>query len=297
MMAIATARAHTGRACVMGMRGGYHGGVLYFAAPELPTNAPFPYLMGRFNDTDYCRELIRKHGDEIACVLLEPMLGSAGCVPARAEFLAMLREETAVRGIVLIFDEVMTSRLAAGGLQERFQVIPDLTTLGKYVGGGVTFGAFGGRAELMDLYDPRRADALPHAGTFNNNVLTMNSGLAGLAEVYPKEAAAPFNARGDALRERLNGLCRACGVKVHFTGLGSMMSIQFRGGEVTSWEDAQEGNAALRPLLHFDMLARGIYMARRGMINLMLPMRDQDLDALSAAFEEFFASRAGLLNA
>ena len=76
-----------------------------------------------------------------------------------------------------------------------------------------------------------------------------------------------------------------------------MMSIQFRGGEVTSWEDAQEGNAELRPLLHFDMLARGIYMARRGMINLMLPMRDQDLDALVAAFEEFFASRAGLLNA
>ena len=85
---------------------------------------------------------------------------------------------------------------------------PDLTTFGKYIGGGMSFGAFGGRADIMDLFDPRRPDALPHAGTFNNNVLTMSAGLAGLTEVYTPDAARALNARGDALRERLNALCR-----------------------------------------------------------------------------------------
>ena len=88
---------------------------------------------------------------------------------------------------------------------------PDLTTLGKYIGGGMSFGAFGGRADIMDLFDPRRPDALPHAGTFNNNVLTMSAGLAGLTEVYTPDAAVALNARGDALRERLNALCRKRG--------------------------------------------------------------------------------------
>ena len=99
----------------------------------------------------------------------------------------------------------MTSRLAPGGLQSVHGVKPDLTTFGKYIGGGMSFGAFGGRADIMDLFDPRRADALPHAGTFNNNVLTMSAGMAGLTEIYTPEAAVALNARGDALRERLNG--------------------------------------------------------------------------------------------
>ena len=120
-------------------------------------------------------------------------------------------------GALLILDEVMTSRLSPGGLQAVRGVKPDLTTFGKYIGGGMSFGAFGGRADIMDLFDPRRPDALPHAGTFNNNVLTMSAGLTGLTEVYTPEAARALNARGDALRERLNALCRArgCAGAVH----------------------------------------------------------------------------------
>ena len=123
----------------------------------------------------------------------------------------MLRQETTRVGALLVLDEVMTSRLAPGGLQSVVGVKPDLTTFGKYIGGGMSFGAFGGRAEIMDLFDPRRADALPHAGTFNNNVLTMAAGLAGLTEVYTPDAADALNARGDALRQRLNALCQAAG--------------------------------------------------------------------------------------
>ena len=295
LMAISTARAVTGRPKVMGMRGGYHGGLLYLADPSMPINVPFPFVLGGYNDLEGCRALIREHGRELACVILEPMLGSAGCVPARPEFLAMLREETRAAGALLLFDEVMTSRLGPGGLQGRHGITPDLTSLGKYVGGGLTFGAFGGRAEYLDRYDPRRPDAIPHAGTFNNNVLTMSAGLVGLTQVYTAKVAETFNARGDALRERLNGLARTRGLPVQFTGIGSMMSIHFRGGSVDSYEAVQAGNLALRPLLQFDLFERGVYMARRGMLNLMLPMRDADFDSLAEALDEFFEVRAGLL--
>ena len=131
----------------------------------------------------------------------------------------MLRAETSACGALLVFDEVMTSRLAPGGLQTVVGVRPDLTTLGKYLGGGLSFGAFGGRADIMDLFDPRRPDALPHAGTFNNNVLTMAAGLTGLTQVYTPEAARALNARGDALRDRLNALCKAADAPVQFTGI------------------------------------------------------------------------------
>ncbi|MDP6707853.1 MAG: aspartate aminotransferase family protein [Alphaproteobacteria bacterium] len=295
LMAISTARAVTGRSKVMVMKGGYHGGVFYFAVPEMPINAPFPFLLGRYNDIDFCREMIAEHGDDLACVILEPMMGSGGCIPAAPEFLAMLRQETTRVGALLIFDEVMTSRLGPGGLQGRLGITPDLTSLGKYIGGGLTFGAFGGRADIMDRYDPRRADAIPHAGTFNNNVLTMSAGLTGLTEVYPKDEVADFNARGDKLRARLNGLATERGLAAQFTGIGSMMSIHFRHGRIAGPDDAQAGNQELRTLLHFDMFERGIYIARRGMFNMMLPMTDDDLETLVEALAEFFDSRAGLI--
>ena len=118
------------------------------------------------------------------------MIGSGGCIAGRARVPAHAARRRPTRvGALLIFDEVMTSRLAPGGLQAVHGVKPDLTTFGKYIGGGMSFGAFGGRADIMDLFDPRRPDALPHAGTFNNNVLTMAAGLAGLTEVYTPDAA------------------------------------------------------------------------------------------------------------
>jgi glutamate-1-semialdehyde 2,1-aminomutase len=295
LMAISTARAFTKRPKVMAMQGGYHGGVFYFVKPELPINAPFPFVFGRTNDADLTRELIRKHASELACVILEPMMGGTGCLPASREFLEMLREETRACGAVLIFDEVMTSRLGPNGLQGRVGVTPDMTTLGKYVGGGMTFGAFGGRAEIMDLYDPRRPDAIPHAGTFNNNTLTMNAGFAGLTEVYTAEAAEALNASGEALRASLNALARTRGLPVQFTGIGSMMAIHFRDGAIRTFADIQAGRQDLKPLLQFDLLAKGVYAGRRGMYVLSLPMGEAERDALCAAFEEFFDSRAALI--
>ena len=169
-------------------------------------------MLADYNDTEADPGRHRGPGRPLAAVILEPMLGGGGCIPAEPGFLHALRAATDRHGIVLIFDEVMTSRLAPGGLQAEVGVTPDLTTLGKYVGGGMSFGAFGGHAELMARFDPRRPDALPHAGTFNNNVLTMAAGIAALTEVYTPDGAAALNARGEALRERLNALAGQAGV-------------------------------------------------------------------------------------
>jgi glutamate-1-semialdehyde 2,1-aminomutase len=239
--------------------------------------------------------LIEKHAKELAVVAIEPMQGGGGCIPASPEFLAALREATAKHGIVLLFDEVMTSRLSPGGLQALYNVIPDLTSLGKYIGGGMSFGAFGGRADIMSRFDPRRSDALPHAGTFNNNILTMSAGYAGMSEVYTPERAIELNKFGDRLRERLNGLCRQRSLAMQFTGIGSMMNVHFLKGEVRSIFDSRKGSKELTELFFLDMLERGIYLARRGMMALSLPLTEADAEALVAAVDEFQTARGSLL--
>src|SRR4029077_10187907 len=182
-------------------------------------NAPFEFLVGEYNDSAGIRALVAPHRDNLAAILVEPMLGGSGCIPGTPEFLGDLRALASETGAVLIFDEVMTSRLAPGGLQEAHGILPDMTTLGKYVGGGMSFGAFGGKARLMEWFDPRRKDGFQHAGTFNNNVLTMNAGLVGLTEIYTPEHARTLNDFGDGLRERLNAVVRRRGLAMQFTGL------------------------------------------------------------------------------
>jgi glutamate-1-semialdehyde 2,1-aminomutase len=234
MMALAAARCFTGRKKIMPMQGGYHGGTLYFSHGASPVNAPFDCVMGEYNDVAATRALIAENAGDLAAVILEPMLGGGGCIPASREFLEMLRQETAARGIVLIFDEVMTSRLHPGGLSAKLGIEPDLKTLGKYVGGGMSFGAFGGRRDIMALFDPSRPDALPHAGTFNNNTLTMAVGSVAMTEIYTPEACAALNARGDQLRERLNDLFMRYQVRMKAMGQGSMIAIHPTAGEIAS---------------------------------------------------------------
>lgn len=296
LLAISLARIFTRRSKVMVMDGGYHGAVFGFAGGGSPINAPFDYVLAPYNDIAATKALIAAHAADLAVVVLEPMMGSGGCIIAEPDFLAMLRAETTRVGALLIFDEVMTSRLSPGGLQAVRGIKPDLTTFGKYIGGGMSFGAFGGRGDIMDLFDPRRPDALPHAGTFNNNVLTMNAGLAGLTEVYTPEAAIALNARGDALRERLNAACRRAGAPVQFTGIGSMLAVHTMRGPVRSPADAAKSDQKLKELFFFDMLAQGIWLARRGMMTLCLPIGDAECDKFVAAVEEFLSSRKSLLD-
>ncbi|HLJ60692.1 MAG TPA: aspartate aminotransferase family protein [bacterium] len=291
LMALAAATVFTKRRKIVVFNGAYHGGVLTFTGGGSPVNVPHEFLVAAYNDVERTRRLIDAHAREIAAILVEPMLGSGGCVPAEAEFLRALRQAAREYGALLIFDEVMTSRLAPGGRQEALGIIPDMTTLGKYIGGGMSFGAFGGRRDVMELFDPRRPDGLPHAGTFNNNILTMSAGVAGLTRVFTPDAARTLNARGDVLRDRLNALCRRRGARLQFTGIGSLMSAHATARAIRTPSDAAAGDARLRDLFFFDMLERGVYLARRGFMALSLPIGDAETDHLVAAVQGFLEDR------
>jgi glutamate-1-semialdehyde 2,1-aminomutase len=294
MMALAAARCFTGRTWIMAMHGGYHGGTLYFSHGASPVNAPFDVVLGRYNDIAATEALLASQGDDLAAVIIEPMVGGGGCIPADPAFLDMLRRETEWRGIVLIFDEVMTSRLSTKGLAAQYGIDPDLKTLGKYIGGGMSFGAFGGRADIMARFDPSRPDALPHAGTFNNNTLTMTVGRAAMNEIFTPEACIALNRRGDRLRERLNDLFMRYQAPMRATGLGSMMTIHPLGLEPHTPEEAARADIRLKRLLYLDLLAAGYYIAERGFSALSLMIDDGHCDGFCRAVEGFLEKRKPL---
>ncbi|MGG5808540.1 aminotransferase class III-fold pyridoxal phosphate-dependent enzyme [Falsiroseomonas sp. CW058] len=297
LLALAAATIATGRRTILGFQGGYHGGLMTFAGGGNPVNVPHRVVLAPYNDAGAAARLARDHAGDLAAIILEPMLGGGGCIPAGDAFLRSLRALADETGAVLVFDEVMTSRLAPGGLQQATGVTPDLTTLGKYVGGGMSFGAFGGRADIMSIFDPRRSDAVPHAGTFNNNTLTMSAGIAALGEVYTPEVAVAHNARGDALRGALAGAAAARGLPVQVTGRGSMMAFHFAVAPPRDAAEAAAGSQKLKELLFLDLLERGWYVARRGMVALSLAVGEEECAGFRAAVEEFLDLRAPLIRA
>ena len=294
LMALSAARAFTGRDRVLVFRGGYHGGLLTFKDGPSPVNAPYDVLLAEYNDAAAAQALLREHAGTVACVLVEPMLGSAGCIPGDPAFLSALRETTRQTGAVLIFDEVMTSRTGSGGLQARLGIRPDVTTLGKYIGGGSSFGAFGGRAEVMELFDPGRPGALPHAGTFNNNVISMAAGHVGLTQVYPPEVAERHTARGDRLRGELAQAFLAAGAPYQVTGVGSLLAVHPTTAPVRSQADLSGSDPRLLELLFLDLLEQGYYIAPRGYMALSLALTDGQLAGFVQAVDQILRTRAAL---
>jgi glutamate-1-semialdehyde 2,1-aminomutase len=290
LMAIALARVVTGRPGIAVARGGYHGGLLYFGGGGSPVNAPYDAIVLDYNDVEGARASIREHADRLAAVVVEPVLGSGGVIPATREFLQTLQEEARAHGVLLILDEVMTSRLSPRGAAPLFDLTPDLLTLGKYLGGGLSFGAFGGRADLMSRFDPSQPGALPHAGTFNNNVLSMAAGLAGLTQVLDDARLEALNARGDRLREQLNAVMAPHGWVA--TGMGSMVGFHPVSGPVRSPADLADADDRRRELLFLDLLERGFYVAPRGFIALSIEVTDDDVDEFVAAVAEALAARS-----
>jgi glutamate-1-semialdehyde 2,1-aminomutase len=297
LMALSAARAYTGRDMVLAFRGGYHGGLLTFISGPSPVNAPYDVVLAEYNDADGANALVRKHASTLACVLVEPMLGSGGCIPGDPEFLGVLRESTREAGALLIFDEVMTSRTGSGGLQGRLKITPDLTTLGKYIGGGSSFGAFGGRADVMAQFDPSRPGALPHAGTFNNNVASMAAGQAGLTQVYTPEVAEWHTDRGDELREELGRAFRAAGAPFQATGVGSLLAVHALAGgsgPVRSPRDLAHSDPRLLELFFLDLLDLGFYIAPRGYMALSLALTSEQLADFVRAVQHVLRSRGTL---
>lgn len=181
----------------------------------------------------------------------------------------------------------MTSRLGPNGLAALKGVKPDLKTFGKYLGGGLAFGAFGGRADIMAAFDPRRTGALSHSGTFNNNTMVTHAGYAGLTKVYTPEVAEKFTEVGNQLRTRLNERTR--GTKICFTGLGTIMGIHFPVNGTRTIERAGEveENHILKELFWYEMLEEGFWLVRRGFIALVLETPESELERFCACVEGF----------
>ena len=285
LMAILTARFASGRDRVVVFDGGYHGGLLYFGPAGAPLQAPFDYAVLTYNDVAAAEAEFAQHAGQIACVLVEPMLGAGGCIPADPVFLETLRRLTVVSDSTLIFDEVMTSRLSLGGAQHVLGISPDLTVLGKYLAGGLSFGAFGGRADLMAAFDPA-AGGLSHGGTFNNNAFTMTVGGAVHETLITADRLAEVNQRGERLQAGLTERFAASAPPLSVTGWGSLCNLHPTKGPVRSPADLQTADQRWRDLLFHELLADGFYFAQRGYIALSMAVSDDDiakfLDAVAA---------------
>jgi len=220
MAALRLARAYAGRPAVLRFEGCYHGA--YDGVLNSPRGVP-PGLLDdqvivSWGDVAAFERALREHADRVACVLVDLMPNRAGLTPATNAFAHALRELTRELGVLLVVDEVITFRLEHGGLHSAYDIAPDLVTLGKAIGGGLPVGAFGGRAEVMRLYDPREPGSLEHGGTFTANPPTMRAGLLSL-ELLDESEVARINRLGDDLRERL----RALGLRAN--GRGSLTRI------------------------------------------------------------------------
>jgi glutamate-1-semialdehyde 2,1-aminomutase len=312
-MAIRCARAATGKQKIMKMEGGYHGSyelaeVSLVPRPNecgpleapvsLAVDASFPEsvladtIACPFNQPALASDLIAHHANDLAAVIVEPVLGSMGMVPATTEFLALLRRETKSRGIVLIFDEVITLRLSPGGAQVPHNIIPDLTCLGKIIGGGLPIGGLGGKRELLQLFSPEREQPVMHASTFSGNALTMAAGLAAMQN-YDQDDANRINLLGTKLRDGFNQVFSQAGIRAQATGDGSLTNIHFTDQKINDARDTVTGlvEAGHIPgLLHLCMLRHGIMSASRLMYCVSTAMGlaeiDQAVTALEASVHE-----------
>lgn len=294
--AIMGAKRFTGKRKVVVFTGGYHGGCFAFPEDKPAENSVDldEWIVAEYNDVEDAKRKIEGSGD-IAAVVVEGMQGAGPCIVGSHEFLHQIQESAKKVGAVFILDEVMTSRLSSGGLQQLEGLKPDLTTMGKYLGGGITFGAFGGREEIMRIYDPRDGKALAHSGTFNNNTLGMSAGYVGLSQIYTPDVAREFNARGDAFRQKLQAVSK--GTKLTVTGRGSLLGVHFlKDGkkELQSYRDRND-DLDLKELFWLEMMEQGYWITKRGSISLILETPQEELDNFFGIVEGFLKRHEALI--
>ncbi|KAF4991104.1 hypothetical protein FGRMN_8040 [Fusarium graminum] len=293
--ALAAARAFTKKRKVVTFTGGYHGAVIGFKGgkPEANNVDLDDWVVATYNDLDSARTAIESEG--VAAVLLEGMQGSGGGLPGHPEFLRGIQDIASKAGVLFIVDEVMTSRLSGGGISQLRGLKPDLKTFGKYLGGGLAFGAFGGRADIMSAFDPRSPGGLSHSGTFNNNTLVTHAGYAGLTKIYTPDVADQFTKSGDEFRERLNAVTE--GTRVVFTGIGTIMGVHFTkdGTRVIERSGEVDEIDALRDLFWLEMMEQGFWIVRRGFMALVLGTPAAEFDRFVGCVEAWVSKRADLV--
>jgi len=295
LLAIATARSLTGRDKILVFNESYHGGVLKFPSGGSALNVPFDFVLADYNDTEGTAELIDHIGADLAAVVVEPILGAGGNIAAKQDFLEMLRQLTTKHDALLIFDEVKTARLGAAGIQGMTGIEPDLTTLGKFIAGGLPTGVLGGRSEVMAQFNPKLGGTLAHAGTFNNNVCSMAAGCAAMSKIYTPQRAVDFFNSSEAFRLSLNELFAAKAVPMHANGMGSMIAIHFSTKPTKNPNDISAGCRSLRPLLHMELLLEGVLVCGRGDMFLSLPMDETHLSKARHALVSFIDRHRSLV--
>ncbi|MGH3136644.1 MAG: glutamate-1-semialdehyde 2,1-aminomutase [Gaiellaceae bacterium] len=300
MSALRVARAFTGRSKIVKFTGGYHGhadlllvqagsGVATLGLPDSPgvaIGAVADTLTAHYNDLEGVERLFAEHVD-LAAVIVEPVGGNMGLVAPAPGFLEGLRSVTEDHGALLVFDEVMTGfRVHPGGAQALYSVTPDLTTLGKVIGGGLPVGAFGGRREIMELVAP--AGPVYQAGTLSGNPLAMTAGIETLRALSEPGVWDGLERAGQRLVSRLAAL----GAPVQLARVGTMFGLFFTEEPVMSWEDAKRADTASFAVFHRAMLERGVYLAPSQFEAGFLSTAhgDAEIDATIAAAGEAFAA-------
>lgn len=312
LFALKAARAHTGRPLVAKVEGCYHG-LSDFAevsvAPEPEAwgdtaPASVPYSIGApqavldnvvvlpFNDLEKALAILEEVSDRLACVLVDPVPSRAGLAPAGTGYLQGLREFCTKSGAVLIFDQVMSFRLAYGGVEEYFGVTPDLSCLGKIIGGGFPIGALAGRSDVMEVFNPQSGrPKVFFGGTFAANPISMTAGLVAL-DLYGPQEVSLINMLGDRLRDEMNDWLRASGIEACVTGAGSLFKFHLGRSEVHDYRSAWV-NAAQRKITadFVDALAmRGFHIIPSGLGCLSTAVTADDIDAMIAASKDVLPS-------
>lgn len=313
MMAIKAARAFTERPKIVKIEGAYHGSY-DFAEVSLdssPANwgdmpASTPYARGTprgvledviavpFNDIEVLRAVFAAHGREIAGVLIDPMPNRAGLIPARKDYLDAMVAIAHAAGALVIFDEVISFRLGYSGAQGLWDIRPDLTALGKIIGGGFPVGAVGGRTDIMAVFDPTRGKpALPHGGTFTANPVTMRAGLAAM-RALTEDVFARLGRLGALLREGIGESLHRHGLDGQCVGLGSLFKVHFTSHPVTDYRSVYPGPAERKKLdaFHKGLLDRGVLSASYGLFALSTPMTEDDARSILSAIDDTFGEIA-----
>lgn len=311
MGALKAARAFTGRPKIAKVEGAYHG--LYDFAevsqtanpsnwgdPDQPASVPVSFgtpesvladvVIIPFNDPETAIEILDAHRSTLACVLVDPMPHRAGVIPASPAFIDALRTWTEANGALLVFDEVITFRTEVGGFQQRYGVSPDLTAMGKLLGGGFPVGAIAGRRDVMQVMNPLTDKVLfPHSGTFSANPITMTAGLTAM-ELFDAEAVKTLNELTERAMQGIREAIARTGAEACVTGAGSMFKVHFRTHPPTNYREAFEDSqqVAARTAMLRHLFDEGFMMVNSCSALLSTVMNNDDVDALVAAFESGF---------
>lgn len=314
MNTIRAARAFTGRPKIAKIEGGYNGSsdsvmvsthpradqagdaltpLAAPASPGLASASADNVVVLPFNDAEAAVQLIEQQGEHLAAVIVEPVLGSAGMIPAERSYLEALREVTGRLGILLIFDEVVSFRVAYGGAQEFYGVSPDLTCLGKLIGGGFPLGAFGGRSDIMAMFDPSRGGPqIPHPGSYNANPISLVAGATTL-ELLTDEKIRLLNLRGESLRHQIRMAFEEVGIPAQVTGLGSLFAIHLTPRPVKSYRHTMHADANFRHRIFLGLFNEGVLIDPRGAGCLSTAIGEAEIERFVGALRDVLCTLAG----